>query len=157
MPLRVLLVLVSILTICFTATAQTREANASSAKTGSTTNSPEKTPAKSARELEAERLLKERRANAQSLLINLAADARSFNDAITRGRTLARIASVLWNADRERARTMFRLAWDAAEVADKESFERSKSETRVEKSGPGLPYSVSPAVRDEVIRLAARR
>jgi hypothetical protein len=155
MLLRLLRVLATILTISFTATAQTKDVP--SAKAGVTTNTTEKGPTKSARELEAERLLKERRANAQSLLINLAADARSFNDMITRSRTLARIASVLWNADRERARTMFRLAWDAAEIADRESFERSKSESPQEKSGPGSAYFTYPDVSAEVIRLAARR
>ena len=157
MPLRVLPVLATILTICFTATAQTKDANASSAKTGSTTNSTEKKTAKSGRDLEAERLLKERRANAQSLLINLAADARSFNDAITRGRALARVANVVWDADRERARTMFRLAWDAAEIAEKQERDASRMATNQPKSGPGLGYPTSSHVRREVMRLATRR
>ena len=143
--------------ISLTALAQTKDAMAPAPKSASTTNSTEKTPAKSARELEAERLLKERRANAQSLLINLAADARSFNDAITRGRTLARVANVIWDADRERARTMFRLAWEAAEIADKQAFEASRTQTRETQSGPGLGYSTWPEVRREVMRLAARR
>ena len=156
MSLRLFLILATMLAIFLPAVAQTKDANAPAAKPAAA-NSPEKSSSKTARAIEAERLLKEKRANAQSLLISLAADARSFNDMVTRGRTLARIASVLWTADRERARAMFYLAWDAAEVADKESFERSKSETRVEKSGPGLPYTVSPEVRNEVIRLAARR
>jgi len=154
MPLRALLILTTILTTCLIATSQSKDAPA--AKPAATTNSTEKAPAKTARESEAERLLKERRANAQSLLINLAADARSFNDMVTRARTLARIASVLWSADRERGRTMFRLAWDAAEIADRESLERSKSESRQERSGPGLAYFTYPDVSAEVIRLAAR-
>jgi len=63
---------------------------------------------KPAKDPEAERILKERRANAQSLLISLAADARNFSDQTLRARTQARIAGALWEADRERARTMFR-------------------------------------------------
>jgi len=54
---------------------------------------------KAAKDLEAERILKERRANAQSLLISLAADAANFSDQKLRARTEARIADVLWDAD----------------------------------------------------------
>ena len=61
-------------------------------------------------ETEAERLLRERRANAQSLLISLATDARNFTDAAVRARSQARIADMLWEADRERSRTMLRSA-----------------------------------------------
>jgi hypothetical protein len=149
---RAVLLLATVLTICWTATAQTKDVNSPSAKP--VPNTTETKPPKSARETEAERLLKERRANAQSLLINLAADARSFNDMITRGRTLARIASVLWNADRERARALFRLAWDAAVIADKETLERVKEQAR--QSG-AQDYFVPQPVRHEVIRLATRR
>jgi hypothetical protein len=156
MSLRPFLILATILAIFLTAVAQTRDASAPTAKPAAA-NSPEKSSPKTVRELEAERLLKERRANAQSLLISLAADARSFNDAVTRGRTLARVANVIWDADRERARTMFRLAWDAAEIADKEDLERSRVENARPSSGPGLGYPVSPWVRREVMRLAARR
>jgi hypothetical protein len=151
---RPFLIVATVLTISLTAVAQTKDVNASAPRSATTENRTEKTPPKNARELEAERLLKEKRANAQSLLISLAADARSFNDMITRSRTLSRVASVLWGADRERARTMFRLAWDAAEVADKETEERIKNEAR--KAGE-RDYSLPPPVRREVIRLAARR
>ena len=44
---------------------------------------------------EAERLLRERRANAQSLLISLAADAATYTDQRLRARTLARIGDAL--------------------------------------------------------------
>jgi len=154
---RPFLILAIVFTFSLTVAAQTKDASASAPKSAATTNSAEKTPPKSPRELEAERLLKEKRANAQSLLINLAADARSFNDATTRARTLARVANVIWDADRERARTMFRLAWDAAEIADKQAFEASRTQTAQTRSGPGLGYSTWPEVRREVMRLAARR
>src|SRR5205807_10120933 len=74
--------------------------------------------AKSEKDLEAERIIRERRANAQSLLISLAADAANFDDQTLRARTLARIADVLWEADPDRARAMFRKSWDAAEAVD---------------------------------------
>src|SRR5262247_3626511 len=77
--------------------------------------------AKDEKDLEAERVLRERRANAQSLLISLASDADRYNDSKLRARTLARIAYALWDADAERARSLFRKAWDAAESVDQES------------------------------------
>jgi hypothetical protein len=154
MSLRSFLVLAIILTTCLIGAAQTKEASSPSAKPAAANPGTEKIPPKTARELEAERLLKERRANAQSLLINLAADARSFNDMVTRGRTLARVASVLWNTDRERARTMFHQAWDAAEIADKDTLERARNEAQ--KAGADN-YYLPPPIRREVIRLAARR
>lgn len=150
--LRPVLALITALTSLSTLYAQTKVLNAQAPKPTRT----EKKPAKSASELEAERVLNERRANAQSLLISLAADARSFNDMVTRGRTLARIASVLWTVDRERSRTMFRQSWDAAEIADKEAADRAKTESRQLRSGFGQGYASSPEVRREIIRLTSR-
>ena len=88
-------------------------------------------------ETEAERLLRERRANAQSLLISLATDARNFTDATVRARAQARIADLLWAADRERSRTMLRSAWDAAEVADAESQQRIQEDIRQQQARTG--------------------
>ena len=68
---RPLLVLAIILTACLSAGAQTKDVDPLPAKPSSA-KSAEKTPPKNAREIEAERLLKERRANAQSLLMSLA-------------------------------------------------------------------------------------
>jgi hypothetical protein len=72
---------------------------------------------------EYERIRKERRAQARSLLISLATDARSFRDQTLRARSLARIADALWDSDPEQGRTLFRRAWEAAEIADRESKE----------------------------------
>lgn len=113
---------------------------------------------KAARDAEAARILKERRANAQSLLISLAADAVKFNDQTLRARTQARIADVLWDADPERARTMFRAAWDAAETADKEAQQKLQEEVARQKAKNGsAAVSGPPNVRGEVLRLAAKR
>src|SRR5439155_11965382 len=113
---------------------------------------------KAAKDLEAERILKERRANAQSLLISLAADAANFSDQKLRARTEARIADVLWDADQERARTMFRKAWDAAEIADSESRRQVQEEVQRQKAKNGsAAIAGSPNVRNEVLRLAAKR
>jgi len=72
---------------------------------------------------EAERVLNERRAQARSLLISLASDARRFHDQALRARSLARIADALWDTDAEQGRTLFRSAWEAADTADRESKE----------------------------------
>ena len=113
---------------------------------------------KSAKDAEVERVRRERRANAQSLLISLATDAAKFNDQTLRARTQARIADVLWEADGERARTLFRNAWEAAEIADRENqqhFEEQTRQTRA-KTGGGNGITTPPDLRREVLRLAAK-
>src|SRR5215510_14755235 len=115
---------------------------------------------KTAQELEAERLLKERRDHARSLLVSLAADARHFSDDTVRARSLARIADMLWENDRERSGSLFRSAWDAAESADVKGWKRMQEEIRQQQNGnPRGGYGVSPppSLRREVLDLAARR
>jgi hypothetical protein len=113
---------------------------------------------KAARDAEAAKLLAERRAQARSLLISLAADARNFSDQTLRARTQARIADALWDADPERARTMFRNAWDAAEIADAEGQRRMREEVQRQKDKTGNSAIVGPPnLRGEVLRRAARR
>ena len=73
---------------------------------------------KSAAKTESDRIAKERREQARSLLISLAGDARSFRDQPLRARSLSRIADVLWSVDTEQGRALFRRAWEAAEIAD---------------------------------------
>jgi len=79
MPHRLFLILLLMVVACAALEAQKKSATPEPAK-----SSVEKTAA----ELEAERVLRERRANAQSLLVNLAADARNFNDAMVRARSV---------------------------------------------------------------------
>jgi len=79
---------------------------------------------KSDAKLEAERLQKERQSQVRALLISLASDARSFRDQTLRARSLARIADALWEIDAEQGRTLFRKAWEAAEIANQEANER---------------------------------
>jgi hypothetical protein len=51
---------------------------------------------------------------ALSLVISLADEARSFKDQTRRARIQARAADVLWASDPERARELFKRAWDSA-------------------------------------------
>jgi len=111
---------------------------------------------------EAERIQKERQAQARSLLISLANDARSFRDQTLRARSLARIADALWEIDAEQGRTLFRKAWEAAEIANREANERLNIRDGVvsikpeEMNGATLSSVVSnPDIRKEVLRLVA--
>ena len=97
--------------------------------------------AKTEKDLEAERILRERRENAESILINLAADATRFNDQTLRARTQARIADVLWDADPEKARTLFGKRGMPRKPSigkTKESF-RKKSRNRKPKTAAAQP------------------
>ncbi len=151
---RALLLIPILLMLCATATAQP----------ATQPNEP-KTPAKDlvskakpAEDPEAERILRERRAQAQSLLISLAADAGSYNDQQLRARTQARIADVLWDADQDRARTLFRRAWDAAEIVDQEGLRKMQEDIKQQQAKTGNSAVVGPPnVRGEVLRLAAKR
>lgn len=111
---------------------------------------------KAAQDAEAERIRDERRANVQSLLLALASDATRFNDSTLRARTLARVADQLWEADRQRARGMFRDAWDATVAAEREARERP-GEERQSLATSGYSSAPSPPnVRREVLNLATR-
>src|SRR5688572_32938553 len=55
---------------------------------------------------------------------------------------------------------MFRKAWEAAEIADRENDQKLQEQIRQqqEKTGrPGYAVSVPPSLRREVFRLAARK
>lgn len=118
----------------------------------------------SAAKLEAERLRKQRQLDARYLLVALATDARSFRDQTLRARSLARIADALWDVDAEQGRTLFRKAWEAAEVATRESNERLNIRDGVlsikpeELNARTVSSIVSnPDIRKEVLRLVAPR
>jgi hypothetical protein len=114
---------------------------------------------KTEKDSEAERILRERRANAQSMLMTLASDAGRYNDQTLRARTQARIADVLWAADPDRARALFRKAWESAEIVDQESQKKLQEEIMAQAAKNGGNVSVSGPlnIRAEVLRLAARR
>jgi hypothetical protein len=72
----------------------------------------------------------QQRTVAISLVTSLADEARSFKDQTRRARVQARAADVLWDTDPERARELFRRAWEAAEK------DRSEAAT-ARNNGPG--------------------
>ncbi|HYW70005.1 MAG TPA: hypothetical protein VE961_03155 [Pyrinomonadaceae bacterium] len=136
--------------------ASTAVALAQPADAGKTGNSAKL--ARNTKDPEAERILKERRDNAQALLISLAADAGRFNDQTLRARTQARIADVLWSADPERARALFRKAWESAEVVDQESQRKLQEDFKQQaaRNGGGGVVRQPPNIRNEVLRLASK-
>jgi hypothetical protein len=90
-------------------------------------------------------------------LQSLADDARSFREPKLRARVQARVADAFWETNSERARGLFRKAWEAAETEDAESDRRGAEElTRQQATGVRV-RTARPDLRAEVLRLAAKR
>jgi hypothetical protein len=98
----------------------------------------------------------QRRTFAISLVMSLANEARSYRDVTLRARVLALAADILWEADGDAARTLFRRAWDAAEKAATDD-----PTTPTKDGGPALLIAFGSMrdgdVRSQVLTLAARR
>lgn len=117
-----------------------------------------KAPAKTASTAAADPMLEVRRTTAIMLITSLADEARNFRDSMLRGRVQARAADALWDTDKERARGLFRRAWEAAEAADAENDRRVEEERRRQVGERGnFSIQVPPSLRTEVLRLAAKR
>lgn len=100
----------------------------------------------------------QQKALAVSILVSLSTDARAFEDQKLRSRTLSRIADALWDVDAEQGRTLFRKAWDAAEVGDQESARKFEEERQRQQAATGgFAIASPPDLRSEVLRLAAKR
>ncbi|HKU77318.1 MAG TPA: hypothetical protein VJR02_25620 [Pyrinomonadaceae bacterium] len=107
---------------------------------------------------EAEAEAAQQRTVAISLVTSLADEARSFKDQTRRARVQARAADVLWDTDPERARELFRRAWEAAEVVDAEAArKRAEEMRRMEAEGGQVVVRGGPDLRSEVLRLVAKR
>ena len=100
----------------------------------------------------------QQRTVAISLVSTLADEARSFKDQTRRARVQARAADVLWDTDPERARELFRRAWEAAETVDAENAKKRAEEMkRLESEGGPVVVRGGPDLRSEVLRLVAKR
>jgi hypothetical protein len=100
----------------------------------------------------------QQRTVAISLVTTLAEEARSFKDQTRRARVQARAADVLWDTDPERARELFRRAWEAAETVDTETAKKRAEEMRrQENQGEPMVVRGGPSLRSEVLRLVAKR
>jgi hypothetical protein len=124
----------------------------------SETTKPSSAATKTPKDPDAERLARQRRSQARSLLVSLAVDARTFRDQRLRARSLASIADALWTVDAEQARSMFRKAWEAAEIGDQESERKLQEEVKQQKARTGGSFALNlpPNLRREVLRLVAR-
>ncbi len=145
------------ITLALPATAQTKQPAPAAKQTAPASNAASKE--RSEARAEADRVATHRRAQASSLLLSLASDARSFRDQTLRARTLARISDALWDTDIERGRELFRKAWEAAEIADHDTARKRQEDIQRQKATTGGGYAIPsyPNVRGDVLRLAARR
>ncbi len=94
-----------------------------------------------------------RRAKALTLLSETAEEARNLDDLFYRARLQALAADALWPFDAQRARIIFRRAWEAATAADK-----AEREAEIVDAGT-TPDEVGPftEARDEVLAKTAAR
>ena len=100
----------------------------------------------------------QQRTIAISLVTSLADEARTFKDQTRRARVQARAADVLWDTDPDRARELFRRAWEAAEIVDAESARKRAEEIKkLEAGGEPVVVRGGPDLRSEVLRLVAKR
>ena len=140
--------------LCLLVCANLIAAQATADKTPSR-NRPKPKPAATE---EADAVAAQREVLAVSLLQTLADDARSFREPQLRARVQARVADAFWLTDTEKARGLFRRAWDAAEIADTENAKRAAEDiSRQRQSGSVVFRSRRPDLRAEVLRLAAKR
>ncbi|HKG13837.1 MAG TPA: hypothetical protein VKB12_10875 [Pyrinomonadaceae bacterium] len=110
---------------------------------------PKKTQTKKKAAAEADPMAEVRRASAVTLVASLAEEARTYRDSALAARVQARAADALWDSETERARSLFRRAWDAAEAADREGEKVNDEDRRARPAG-------SSSVRREVVGLAAK-
>src|SRR5687767_2262441 len=140
--------------VCVLALVSIVAAQTPAAKTSQRTRSKPKTTNSE----EADAVTAQREVLAISLLQTLADDARSFREPRLRARVQARVADAFWLTDAEKAKSLFRRAWEAAEIEDTDNAKREAEDlNRQRQSGPVVIRSRRPDLRAEVLRLAARR
>ncbi len=116
-----------------------------------------KSTSKTSKSSEPDAIVAQRRVVAVSLLTTLADEARSFRDQTRRARVQAQAADALWEVDEERSRDLFRRAWEAAELADSETAKQQLEDLRKQSASGPVVLRARPEVRNDVLRLVARR
>jgi hypothetical protein len=135
---------VAVMLVCVVANAQT---NGPAAK--------KTTPAPSgSKEIDPEVL--QRRSMAMSLLQSLAIEARSYRDESLRARVQARIADAIWEQDKETARSLFRRAWEVAELIEKDATGNGGNAITAKSAGR-VPARPRQNLRREILQLSAHR
>lgn len=100
-----------------------------------------------------------RDAVAISIINDLVDESNSYKDQVLRIRIQARAADALWDADDERARRLFRQAWEIAEKVDKDgeqNAEEARKRFMSSTNGEMILIPQVPNLRGEVLRLAAQ-
>ncbi len=110
---------------------------------------PKRSQTKKKAAAEADPMAEVRRASAVTLVSSLAEEARTYRDPALAARVQARAADALWDSEPERARALFRRAWEAAESADRQGERVDDNDRRARPAG-------SSSVRREVVGLAAK-
>jgi hypothetical protein len=136
---------------------QVANLNAQTPASGNKASQAEKGSKKTSKREEPNPLALQRRTIAISLLSSLADEARSYQNQTLRARVQARAADALWESDVEKARALFRRAWEAADTADKESFRRYQEQRESAARGANEYIPSPPELRSEVLRLSAKR
>jgi hypothetical protein len=131
--------------------------NAQTPASGNKTSQAEKGSKKTSKREEPNPLALQRRTIAISLLSSLADEARSYQNQTLRARVQARAADALWESDVEKARALFRRAWEAADTADREAFRRYQEQRESAARGANQYIPSPPELRSEVLRLSAKR
>jgi hypothetical protein len=109
------------------------------------------TKASTAKEVDPE--VAQRRAIALALLTSLAIEARSYRDDALRARVQARVAEAIWDHEPDNARSLFRRAWAAAELAETQNANPSPAFGKIS-NRPSRPRT---NLRAEILKLAAQR
>lgn len=103
-------------------------------------------------------LAEQRQTTAILLLKSLAYEAGSYRDQSLRALVQARVADALWENDNDRARDLFRRAWEAAEAADREALRRVEEDRHAQAAKYGsAAWTTPPDLRAEVLKLATHR
>ncbi|HEX8190703.1 MAG TPA: hypothetical protein VF586_20255 [Pyrinomonadaceae bacterium] len=122
-----------------------------------TAGAAQKKPAAKNPKAAADPMAEVRRASAVSLVSALADEARTFGEPALRARVQARAADALWDSDKEKARQLFRRAWEAAEAADRDTANLSEPELRRRAIAQGAAGARGMLnMRREVVILASR-
>lgn len=153
------LIVAALCAIAATAGSYTAQAQSNADKSPAKPAEKARTSGKaSAADASADPLAEIRRTTAVSLALALADEAKGFRDPVLAARVQARTADALWEADNERARALFRRAWDTADAADRDALRRQEEERRKQMEERGSFAQINaPNLRAEVLRLVARR
>ncbi|HWN10561.1 MAG TPA: hypothetical protein VNO50_15070 [Pyrinomonadaceae bacterium] len=120
------------------------------------TDGEDKAASKNAEQVRAEALEEIRKQAALGALSLLADEAKSYRDERLRARVQARIADAIWERDAERARGLFRRAWEAAEAVEGQGTPAAATSVVGRVSNRPIPRP-RMVLRSEVLRLAAQR